>query len=159
MVSDARSLPLTRGRLAALTGCHAETIRYYESAGLLAPPGRSAAGHRRYCDADVRRLHFVQRARDLGFPLAEIRDLLRLAESEHETCADVATLARRHLDGVRTRLAGLRRVEAVLARTVARCADGEDAGCPLIDALSDAPFDQPRIARAPDHADTRNGTR
>jgi len=71
---------LTRGLLAARTGCNIETIRYYERVGLLPPPPRSAGGHRLYGHDLVRRLNFVRRSRDLGFSIEEIRELLRLVD-------------------------------------------------------------------------------
>ena len=65
--------PLTRGALAARTGCNIETIRYYERVSLLPPPPRSAGGHRLYGEGLIRRLNFVRRSRDLGFSIEEIR--------------------------------------------------------------------------------------
>ena len=69
---------LTRGALAAQTGCNIETIRYYEQIGILPAPPRSQGGHRLYGQALVRRLHFVLRSRDLGFTLEEMADLKKL---------------------------------------------------------------------------------
>jgi len=66
---------VTRGALAAQTGCNIETIRYYEQIGILPPPPRSDGGHRLYGQTLVRRLNFVRRSRDLGFTLEEIREL------------------------------------------------------------------------------------
>ena len=67
---------LTRGTLAKRAGCHIETVRYYEKIGLLAPPARSPGGHRLYREADQRRLRFILRGRELGFPIEELRSLL-----------------------------------------------------------------------------------
>ena len=80
---------LTRGALAARTGCNIETIRYYERIGLLPPPPRSAGGHRLYGRDLVKRLTFVRRSRDLGFTLKEIRELLRLVDGGTYTCGEV----------------------------------------------------------------------
>jgi MerR family mercuric resistance operon transcriptional regulator len=86
--------PLTRGALAARTGCNIETIRYYERVGLLPPPPRSAGGHRLYGEDLVRRLNFVRRSRDLGLSIEEIRELLRLVDGATYTCGEVEQLAR-----------------------------------------------------------------
>src|SRR5262249_57762512 len=82
------SKPLTRGRLAARTGCNIETIRYYERVGLLPPPSRSAGGHRLYGEGLVRRLNFLRRSRDLGFSIEEIPELLPLAHRGTSNCRE-----------------------------------------------------------------------
>ncbi len=86
----AQSAEIRIGELSRLTGCNVETVRYYERVGLLPRPPRSAAQYRLYNSADVRRLAFVRRARELGFTLDEIRTLLALAVADGEnTCAEV----------------------------------------------------------------------
>jgi MerR family mercuric resistance operon transcriptional regulator len=124
------------GELSRRTGGNIETIRYYERIGLLPVPDR-AGRYRRYGAADLRRLIFIRRARDLGFTLDEVRALLRLSEASGEpTCADVREVAARHLAEVRTKLAALEAMERTLAEAVRRCDAGEVPGCPLIDTLS-----------------------
>lgn len=131
-----RPRPLTRGRLAARTGCDAETIRYYERAGLLPAPPRSAGGHRLYTAVHVDRLRFVRRARELGFALDEIRTLLDLADIRYRSCARARDVAAGHLADVRQKLRDLRRIERTLTAMVATCADGMLPECPLIADLS-----------------------
>lgn len=80
MNSDLSAKGLQRHQLARRTGCHLETIRYYEKIGLLPDPPRSASGYRIYDETDVRRLRFILRARELGFGLEEIRGLLHLVD-------------------------------------------------------------------------------
>jgi hypothetical protein len=80
---------LTIGRLAARTGVNIETIRYYERIGMIPPPPRSAGGQRRYEESHLRRLCFVRRCRELGFPLEEIRALLTLVDGGDYSCAEV----------------------------------------------------------------------
>lgn len=122
------------GELSRRTGCNIETIRYYERIGLMpAPPRRGR--YRSYGADDVGRLGFVRRARELGFTLDEIRALLGLAAGGQAACAEVRTLAASHLEDVRARIADLKRMERVLAASVRACDLGQDAGCPLIDAL------------------------
>jgi MerR family mercuric resistance operon transcriptional regulator len=135
----ARSVEIHIGELSRQTGCNVETIRYYERVGLLPRPPRSAARYRIYDTADVRRLAFVRRARELGFTLDEVRALLALSVSNGgDTCAEVRQLAACHLAEVRAKIADLRALERVLSDAVRRCDAGELPGCPLIDTLSAA---------------------
>lgn len=130
--------PLRRSDLSRLTGCNLETIRYYETIGILPDPPRTAKNYRAYDDTHVARLRFVMRSRDLGFSLEEIRSLLGMVDREAGTCANVKTLATRHIETVRAKIADLQRIEKVLSETVAQCS-GEDApDCAVIDALAGA---------------------
>ena len=129
---------LRRSDLARLTGCNLETIRYYETIGIMPEPPRTAANYRAYDDAHVARLRFVMRSRDLGFTLAEIRDLLGLVDGKAGTCADVQALATRHIGSVRTKIADLRRIEEELSETVSRCTGDDVPECAVIDALTKA---------------------
>jgi len=134
-----RSVAFRIGELSRLTACNVETIRYYERIGLLPRPPRSAARYRLYDGADVRRLAFVLRARELGFTLDEVRNLLALAVTDREdTCAEVRQLAARHLADIRVKIADLCALERTLSDAVRRCDAGELASCPLIDTLSAA---------------------
>ena len=126
---------LTIGRLSEKTGCHLETIRYYEKIGLLRPPGRTAGGHRVYGLEAVSRLAFIRRARELGFTLEQIRTLLRLVDGGHYTCAQVRSIALEHLDDVRRKAADLQSIERSLADMAARCVGGRVPRCAVIDAL------------------------
>ena len=127
---------LTIGRLAALSGVNLETIRYYERIGLMPEPGRTEGGHRAYEAAHRQRLTFIRRARELGFGIAEIRTLLDLAEPQRRTCDEVRGVAAAHLEDVRSKLADLARLEAVLADTIGRCdRTGAAPSCPVLEML------------------------
>jgi len=126
---------LRRSDLAQATGCSLETIRYYEGAGVLPPPARSAAGHRSYDAADVTRLRFILRARELGFSLADVRGLLGLGEGGLHSCAEIRDRTEMHLAEVRAKIADLRRIEAVLAQTAARCSGEGVPDCAVLDSL------------------------
>ncbi|MGH6799160.1 MAG: MerR family transcriptional regulator [Roseiarcus sp.] len=126
---------LRRGELARRTGAHLETVRYYEKAGLLPAPPRTASGYRSYDQSHARRLRFVLRARELGFSLEKVRALLRLADERDQPCAEASRLAATHLADVRAKIADLRRMEGVLKDVVAQCGDGSRPDCPLIDTL------------------------
>ena len=125
---------LTIGQLAQRTGANIETIRYYERIGLL-PVALRQGRYRSYDVTDVARLGFVRRSRELSFSIKEVRALLDLTAGGHESCAEARELAAVHLHDVRSRIADLRRMERALATTVRACDAGDDAGCPLIDAL------------------------
>lgn len=138
-VADA---PLTIGELAARTGVTAETIRYYEREGVIPPAERRGSGqYRRYAAADVERLRFVRRARDLGFSLDEVRELLDLATGERERpCAEVRQMAQLHLAEVDAKLAQLAELRGQLARLVEGCTrDGTAPDCALLQVLGARP--------------------
>lgn len=126
---------------AAASGCHLETIRYYERIGLVPTPRRNRSGYRDYNDDEVAQLGFIHRARDLGFSLDEIRGLLALARDGGQSCAEVDVLARRHLDDVHQRIADLQRVADALERTLDGCSRQTRRDCALLETLQHAPLD------------------
>jgi MerR family mercuric resistance operon transcriptional regulator len=126
---------LAIGALSERTGCKVETIRFYERARLLPAPARSPGGYRLYREDHLKRLTFIRRARALGFSIDGVRKLLKLADERKRPCAEVRAVAGAHLEDVRAKIADLRAMERVLRDTVARCADGRRADCPLIEAL------------------------
>ena len=129
---------LRRADLARATGCNLETIRYYETAGILPPPARTNAGHRTYEAADVQRLRFVLRARELGFSLEDVRGLLGLGDGALRSCAEVKEKTETHLADVREKIGDLQRIEAVLSRTAALCGGGDRPECPVLEAIARA---------------------
>lgn len=129
---------LTRGGLSKVTGCHIETIRYYEKAGLIPDPPRTAAGYRIYASRHIVRLRFILRARELGFTLDDIRGLLGLGDGTVPTCAEVKARTDRHLTDVRAKIADLRRIEAALAKTAAQCSGADVPHCPVLETLARA---------------------
>jgi MerR family mercuric resistance operon transcriptional regulator len=126
---------MKRGELARLTGCNIETIRYYEKIGMLPDPPRTSAGYRVYSRDHVARLHFIMRARELGFAMDDIRGLLGLGDRAAPTCAEVKARTDRHLADVRTKITDLKRIEAVLAATAAKCSGAKVPECPVLDAI------------------------
>ncbi len=125
------------GEVARRSGVKIETIRFYERSGLLAPPPRTTGGHRVYGSAAAQRLNFIRRARELGFTLAQVRELLALADERGATCAEVERLARDHLVEVRSRIADLSRMDVVLSDLVTHCAGDKVPECPILEALFD----------------------
>ena len=121
---------------AAASGCHLETIRYYERVGLLPSPERTASGYRAYTPGDIDRLRFIARGRDLGFSLEEIRSLLQLSDGDERlSCSDVDRVARAHLADVHTRVADLRRMASELVRVIDQCEGGHRGKCTILSAL------------------------
>lgn len=126
---------LAIGALSRRTGVNIETVRYYERIGLLPSPARSEGGHRTYGTGHLMRLGFIRKARDLGFTIEEIRTLLRLADERDQPCVEAREVASKHLADVRSKIAALQKMEAVLADVVERCAPGTTPECPLLEAL------------------------
>lgn len=120
---------------AALSGCHLETIRYYERVGLMPRPSRTASGYRAYIPQEVDRLRFISRARELGFSLEEIRSLLRLNDDPKMPCVEVDEIARAHLSDVQRKIEELQRMATELQQVIARCVGGDSGQCTILGAL------------------------
>jgi DNA-binding transcriptional MerR regulator len=127
----------TIGTLAKRTGTKVQTIRYYEEIGMMPAPERTEGGQRRYDSIASDRLAFIRHARDLGFGLDAIRELLDLSDRPDRPCADVDAIARRHLDAVEHRIARLETLRLELRRMLAQCGDGHVADCRVLEALHD----------------------
>lgn len=115
------------GQLAKATQTNIETIRYYERAGLLASPDRTAANYRMYGERHIRRLSFIRHCRHLDMSLDEIRVLLPFLDSPQRACAEVNTLLDTHIGHVSQRIHQLRELEDQLKALRAQCMDGGDA--------------------------------
>lgn len=141
LITNAGGERLSIGQLSQKSGVNIETIRYYERIGMLDAPPRTQGGHRSYSGVDSRRLHFVRRARELGFSIDNIRALLALADEGSASCSNVRNLAAEHLADVRRRLADLKKMERILAATVAdcdaQCGEKPAPVCPLIEVLQE----------------------
>ncbi|MGI6246049.1 MAG: MerR family transcriptional regulator [Pseudochelatococcus sp.] len=125
------------GELSRRSGVKAGTIRYYEEAGLIAAPPRSDGGQRRYDAKAVRQLNFVRHARELGFALPDIRELLAMAEAPQASCDAADSIARRHLEEVERRIESLVALRGELSRMVAECGHGKVCDCRVIEVLAD----------------------
>jgi DNA-binding transcriptional MerR regulator len=115
---------MTIGKLAAAEGVSVETVRFYQRRGLLAEPERHGPGYREYSDADRSRLVFIRRARQLGFSLGEIADLLGPVQAD-----DIARAAQARLTAVDTQIAELMRLRCRLRQLVRVCEHGSGAEC------------------------------
>lgn len=127
----------TIGTVAKAAGVNVETIRFYERKGLIIRPEPVATSFREYPLETVERIRFVKRAQELGFTLAEIKDLLRLSDGEYGTRADVKDLAESKLSSIRQKINDLAQIENMLQELVDRCTgQGSVSECPIIRALS-----------------------
>ena len=132
----------TIAQAAARAACAASTIRYYERVGLLPPARRGDNGYRYYEATDIERMAFVNRARELGFSLAAIADLLRLADHPRDPCDAVDALLAAQLAAVEKRMRQLAELETRLKRLQDAC-NGQHAmhECGILAALSDSEHD------------------
>jgi DNA-binding transcriptional MerR regulator len=126
----------TIGRLADATATKVQTIRYYETIGLLAPFSRTEGGHRLYDTGDRNRLAFIRHARELGFSIDAIRELLSLSDNPDTSCERADYIARRQLEEVEQRLKRLKVLRKELKRMVAECGHGRVCDCRVIEVLS-----------------------
>ncbi len=123
------------GALAQQTGVKATTIRFYESIGLMPAPPRTHSNRRLYDDDAVRRLRFIRHARELGFEVEDIRELLALSAHPDQPCADADRIAQRHLSVIDQRIAQLVALRSELQRTIDACEGGCVAECKVIESL------------------------
>lgn len=128
---------LSIGTLARRTGTKVQTIRYYEQVGLLPEPERTEGGQRRYDEDDLDRLAFVRHARQLGFTLDAIRELLDLSDNPGRSCADVDLIAHRQLKEVEIRIARLEALRKELKRMLRECSRDTVADCRVLEVLRD----------------------
>ncbi len=124
------------GQVARRTGLPAKTIRYYESVGLIDEPNRADNGYRRYAEAHVDTLAFVHRARDLGFSIDEIRDLLALWRDKGRASADVKRIALKQIDDIGRRIDKLESIRRTLVHLTERCHGDDRPDCPILDDLA-----------------------
>jgi DNA-binding transcriptional MerR regulator len=123
------------GELARSAGVKIPTIRYYEQIGLLGAPERTEGKQRRYGNDAVRRLNFIRHARDLGFNVEDIRELLALSTRPDQPCGGIDKIAARHLASVDQRIAQLTALRAELTRMLDRCEGISVAECCVIESL------------------------
>jgi MerR family copper efflux transcriptional regulator len=129
---------LSIGPLARSAGVGIDTVRYYEREGLLPPPRRTPSGYRSYTRETVGRLHFIRRAKDLGFSLDDIRDLLALSTDREHGVHGVRQRAESRLADVERRLRELRRVQRGLKQLIDACpGHGPLDTCPILAALGE----------------------
>lgn len=125
------------GALAEETSVKVPTIRYYESVGLLPEPDRTESNRRVYGPKAVRRLRFIRHARELGFEVDAIRQLLGLADQPDRPCHQADAIARAHLAGIDHKIARLVALRAEVQHMLDQCAQGQIRECRVIEVLAD----------------------
>ena len=134
------------GQAAGESGVSDKMIRYYEQSGMIPPADRTEAGYRTYSAADVHTLRFIRRARDLGFSVAEISELLGLWRDRSRQSADVKRIASAHIGDLRDRIARLEQMAATLQTLIDCCAGDHRPDCPILAELGD-PDSEPAPAK------------
>ena len=136
-MADESTKSFSVGNLAAKSGCKVETVRYYEKTGLMPDPPRTEGGHRIYSLAHLKRLFFIRRSRNLGFPIEQVKELLRFVDEPDHTCGEVRGMAMLQARAVQEKIEDLQKLQKALNEMAARCKGGrytiED--CPIVDAL------------------------
>lgn len=128
-------MALTIGEMGKATNTKIETIRYYEKIGLLPKPARTSSNYRDYGQAELGRLSFIRRSRDLGFSLDKVRALLGLSDEKSCNCAGIDRIASQHLLEVDRKIADLRALRRELKAVIDSCDGGTVAECRIIEAL------------------------
>ena len=132
-----KSAIMTIGQLARSAGVGIETVRFYERQGLLEEPTRKASGYRQYSDEVVARLRFIRRAKQLGFSLKEIGELIALRFEPETTCAEVKRKAQTKLPDIESKISDLRRMQNTLRKLATTCrGSGPINACPILEALN-----------------------
>lgn len=125
------------GQVAKKVGINVETLRYYEKIKLMPKPKRKESGYRYYDDLDIKRLHFIKRAKELGFSLKEIKELLGLKIESTATCGDVKHLSEHKLKDIREKINDLKNIENVLLKLINQCLSEEVSTdeCPILEVI------------------------
>ena len=123
------------GQTAKASGISAKMIRYYESVGLIASADRSDSGYRIYSDRDVQILNFIRRARDLGFKVEDIRDLLKLWKDRTRRSASVKKVALGHIGTLKQKIVELQEMVGTLQALADSCSGDQKSDCPIIEEL------------------------
>jgi Cu(I)-responsive transcriptional regulator len=128
--------PYNVGEAARLSNVSARMVRHYEALGLLPAVARTDAGYRQYTEREVHTLRFIRRARDLGFDMAEIAELLRLWQNPRRPSANVKRVALAHLTALDAKLAEMQAMRRTLQHLVDCCGGDERPDCPILDELA-----------------------
>ncbi|MFC0349976.1 Cu(I)-responsive transcriptional regulator [Undibacterium danionis] len=124
------------GQVAQMSGISPKMIRHYEQLGLITVAGRSVAGYRQYAESDLHILRFIRRARDLGFSLARIKQLLSLWQDQARQSAEVKQLAGQYIDELNVQITSLIAIRDQLQHLSQACHGNDRADCPIIEDLA-----------------------
>lgn len=127
---------LNIGEVAKRTGITVEAVRFYEKQGLIRAPQRSPGGYRQYTPETVKRVRFIQRAKEVGFTLKDIAELLALRQEPGTSCGDVKLHATRKIEEIDRKIEDLQRIRRALGRMIMKCSGSGGLGsCPILEEL------------------------
>lgn len=130
------TMPVHIGEAARRSGVSAKMVRHYESLGLLPPVHRTESGYRLYTDSEVHTLQFIKRARELGFSMAEIAELVSLWQNRRRASASVKRIAQKHADELAQRIDAMQAMQRTLAHLIHGCQGDGRPDCPILDDLA-----------------------
>lgn len=136
-VSPASPWPVSIGVAAGLSGISPKMLRHYESLGLLGQVHRTGSNYRQYTEADVHTLRFIRRARDMGFSLEAIAELVGLWHNRRRSSAQVKQIAQRHHDELTQRIEALQSMQRSLEALLCCCPGDDRPDCPILDDLAE----------------------
>ena len=128
--------PVNIGEAARLSGVSAKMVRHYEGLGLLPRVARTDSGYRQYGEADVHTLRFIKRARDLGFSMEEIGELVGLWQNRRRASANVRKIAQKHAEELGQRIVAMQAMQKTLRHLIHCCQGDERPECPILDELA-----------------------
>jgi len=128
--------PVNIGEAARLSGVSAKMVRHYESLGLLRAVSRTDSGYRQYSEAEVHTLRFIKRARDLGFSMEEIGELVELWQNRRRASASVRRIAQKHAEDLGARIAAMQEMRKTLQHLIHCCQGNERPECPILEDLA-----------------------
>ncbi len=129
--------PFNIGEAADRSGVSAKMVRHYESLGLVPDVTRTDSGYRQYTESNVHTLRFIRRARDLGFSMAEIAELLKLWQNKRRASADVKRIALAHAEDLHRRIEEMAAMTRTLERLAECCHGDQRPDCPILDELGE----------------------
>jgi Cu(I)-responsive transcriptional regulator len=132
----AGSGPFNVGEAARLSNVSPKMVRHYEALGLLPAISRTEAGYRQYTEREVHTLRFIRRARDLGFNMAEIAQLLKLWQNRRRPSASVKRIAAGHIAALDAKMAEMAQMRGTLQRLIDSCSGDDRPDCPILDELA-----------------------
>ena len=131
--------PVNIGAAAQASGVSAKMLRHYESLDLLGRVARTDSGYRQYTEADVHTLRFIKRARDLGFSMAEIAELVDLWRDRARASASVKQIAQAHVNDLEKRIQAMQAMRRTLQNLLHHCHGDDRPDCPILDDLAGRP--------------------
>ena len=135
-VATSAAWPVTIGDAARLSGVSAKMVRHYESLGPLPRVARTDGGYRQYSEPEVHTLRFIKRARDLGFSMEEIAELVGLWQNRRRASANVRRVAQKHAEDLAQRIAAMQEMQKTLQHLIHCCHGDERPECPILEELA-----------------------